>query len=758
MRNERSALLITILFSIVCIILFYNKLLFNLNTVYFIDSGDGIQSYYGVMYHAKYGQSLFHFDGMNYPYGENFFFSVNPANLGLLLNLFNRVIDISDYTLGIINGFMFFSIVLSAVFIHLILLRFKINNWYRVILAVFIAFISPQIYRMEGHYSLASLFVVPGIIWFMIKFDERPSVKLSIFISLFTLFVATLHLYFFAFSLLMWFTYYLHKTIVNADFKVKILATRGFHLFIQVLLPYLLISILVNIDTQITDRTNTPFGLIVYKNNFYSLFYPFGRIYENFVSWIINPGAVSQGGFEFLGAMVSITILYIVAKLVSNLFEIKRIKFFSPFNNTLIDLLSFVAIVSLLISFAYPFEQRYGQVILDNVGLFKQFRGISRFSWITYYSVSIIVVYLIFVQKKRTVFRVLVLFIMATDVYAANYQVQNKYDHKIEELDDKQNNTTNNSWLKKINPVDYQAIIVLPTYNNGSENIYDIRGGWALRYGMIASLKTGLPLVPIHLSRTSISQAQNNFCLFQEAYRYPIILDKFSASKKLVIIALKSELNENDIDFLKFGKKIDSNNDFDYYEMEPLSLKKRYQNLYSQKQKKVEDLINAGYVNDSKLYYFNDFDDKNKTPGYNSYGSWQHPSQHYLTIFEDTIPHAKSGTYKISFWMGNFNTDLIPRAFYNISLRDKTNRYYEDRIVLIGKEFKIIDGEWALIESEIKLNSPDDIVKLTIWNTELKDDTTVVDRLLIRPIDMDVIFQDEQSIFINNRLYLKKER
>lgn len=744
----------TIGICIIFIVFFYYKLLININSVYFVDSGDGIQSYYGVIYHVKYGSSLLHFEGLNYPYGENFFFSVNPANIGLVLKLINTFINISPYTLGVINGFVFLSLIFCSIFIYLILTRFIQNNIYKILLPVLITFICPQIYRMGGHYSLASLFVIPGILWFVSKFDELPSFKLSIIIALYTFFVATLHLYFFAFSVLIWVIYYIYKTLLPTGLSFKKIGLRFIYLIIQVVLPYIFINFLINLDVKILDRTKTPFGLLVYKNNFNSVFYPFGRIYENFISWFINPGPIGDGGFEFIGIVAALTLAFLILRFSINIFKLNKSKLLNPFNDPIINFLGFVAIISLLISFAYPFEQRYGKVLLDNVGLFKQFRGIARFSWITYFSTSIIAVYLIFAKQDRIWLKLVCVLLLFTDVYGTNYSIQEKYNNKIEELSDTDNNIELNRWMKLINPKDYQAILVFPNYNNGSENVYDERGSWVLRYGMISSLKTGLPLIPIHLSRTSISQAQSNFNLVQEPYRYPIILEKFKKDKKILIISLRSKINEDEQNFLNDCDLLNSNIYFDYYEISMEKLNNRFENLYTKKLKEINEKQKIENIYNSKSYYFNDFENHDTTIGYNSKGSRTHPLQHYLTFFEDTLPSAKRGEYLISFWVGNFKKDLVPRSYYSISIRDKFNRYYEDRLSILGREFKIIDNDWALIESTISLNNPDDIVKLTIWNTELKEGNTIVDRLLIKPINTNVYYFEGKNIYFNNRVYL----
>ncbi len=740
------AILITIAF----IVSFYWKLLLNINSIYFVSSGDGMQSYFGVYYQVKYGTSFLHFNGMNYPYGENIFFSVNPPLLSIILYPLNKVIDISNYIIGIFNLSILFSLIMSSAFLYLIFCRFINKKWQSILLAILITFINPQILRIGGHYSLAYLFIVPGIIWFLLKYKENPSKKIILYTSIYTFVISTLHLYFFAFSALIWLLFHLYNFITLKNKTSRILILKGLHFFIQVLLPYSIIMLLVRSDNFLTDRTATPWGLLHYNTNLTGLFFPFNKWYEPFFAQFINPANVDWEGKEYLGLFTAISFIYIVLKLFISIFTLNFKKILDPFGEPIISFFAWISFISTLVAFAYPLNTNFGSTVLDHVGLLKQFRGIARFAWITYISASIVGVYFVFKRINNKWLNILCLVILFFDAYQSNYKAQNNYNNKIEEISDKDNSTDNNKWIKSLKVNDYQAILTFPFYTNGSENIYDERGSWCLRYGMITSMKTGLPLYNIHMSRTSRSQAFSNFNLIQEPYRYPEILSKFDNQKKLLLICLENEINSNERDFLSSCTKISSNNEYSFYEVSMVELQERYNNLFEKQEIKSKKYLP---LNEAKNVFFNNFEYMNSSKAYYSKGAFSHPVQHYLTFFNDTIPNATSGEYIVSFWVGNFDRDLIPRSNIEIILMDKYGRPYDVLQTNIGKKFVIIDKNWALIESKIVLNNSTDKIKLTVWSDELKTDSNVIDRLLIRPINTNVYENSEGNIILNNRYY-----
>ncbi len=67
-------LIVVIIVGVVFTAALYGKILANSNDYMFTESGDGIKNYFTYAYHITHDSSYINFSGMNYPYGEHFFY------------------------------------------------------------------------------------------------------------------------------------------------------------------------------------------------------------------------------------------------------------------------------------------------------------------------------------------------------------------------------------------------------------------------------------------------------------------------------------------------------------------------------------------------------------------------------------------------------------------------------------------------------------------------------------------------------------
>ncbi len=118
------------------------------------------------------------------------------------------------------------------------------------------------------------------------------------------------------------------------------------------------------------------------------------------------------------------------------------------------------------------------------------------------------------------------LLLLFVDTYTFMDGHQDIINTSIKELDDKGNNLPEDNWLNKINPNQYQAIIPLPYFHVGSENLWLEPNSDILKNTFIVSLKTGLPTTGVAMSRTSLSQTFNQISLLLEPYRKLEILKR----------------------------------------------------------------------------------------------------------------------------------------------------------------------------------------------------------------------------------------
>ena len=241
MNNRIKGAIISCLIAVTLLFIFYGKILQSPNRYFFGNDNDGLQSYYTAVYHIRYDSSISLFSGMNYPYREQLLYTNCQPVVAMAMKFISSCFyDISAYVPAVFNLMMLFSLVIAVLFLYLIFLELKTSVLYAVVASVAIAFLSPQILRFGGHYSLSYVFFIPAIIYFILVFDRRPGFRKSIVAALFILLMSLFHAYYFALAASLLLFYWLIK-IINS-YKLRKLHIPLIHIAIQLIIPYLLIA------------------------------------------------------------------------------------------------------------------------------------------------------------------------------------------------------------------------------------------------------------------------------------------------------------------------------------------------------------------------------------------------------------------------------------------------------------------------------------------------------------------------------------
>ncbi|MES2590989.1 MAG: hypothetical protein V4608_03805 [Bacteroidota bacterium] len=765
--TERGILL-TVVLAMCCMVFFFGKLLQNPNQVYFGATDDGIQAYYGALYHVKYDTAYWHMNGMNYPYGDQVFFTGCQPFVSNPIKLISTVIDISNYTLGILNIIMLFSIFFCAVCLYLIFKHLRLPYAYSAIAATAISFLSPQIIRLACHYSLTYQFAIPLFLLLVLKFHQSPTIKKSVFISFLVFFMAGTHFYFFGFFALIaafyWAFVFFSKKITRSNFRFVSL-----HAFIQIGLPFLLFQIITFLIDNVHDRTNNPWGYLTYISNLTGVFYPFGKPYEPFYASFIKPEhPYTMEGFSYVGIVATIVSIVLTLVLLKRIFffEFKKIAWIT--DHPILNIFCWASVFALILSFGYPFKIRGYENWLQYVGLLKQMRGIARFSWAFYYIINIVAFYKVYQWMSyqnhilKKVVLTIALVLICLDAYYMASPVAPALNNRIARLEDKENILEEDKWLNEINTKDYQAIITLPYFHVGSESIWMIRASEIIGHVYITSLKTGLPTTSSVMSRTSLSQTYNNIPIILEPYRKLKILNDLKSQKPFLVLAIEQELNADEKQLLTKCKKLNETSLFSVYELPFEALLHRTDSLY---------VNTVKILNNSKTYTIGKFKytDSIKTFVYNTYNEKVNlnttKESYYLgrildynLVFNDTLPnYNEEQEYSVSFWMGNFTQDLYPRASCVLECIDSTGASYNRTEFGMHTRIRTLDGDNALIECPITIKNKNDHLAITIWHYEIFDNKKMIriSDLLIRP-SKDTLYKKNgtESIMFNNRTFL----
>lgn len=758
--------LVTVLTCIVLVI-FYGRIINSMNTVFFSTEGDGIQCYFNSYYLAKYDTTLMYSRSMNYPYGEVSFYTLSqPLAFGLVKFISNHVTDITGYTVGIVNFMMLISILLAAVFLYLLMTGLNLPVFFSALISIGITFLSPQLDRFGGHYTLAYLCAIPMLMYLLLLLHKsRGKIIYSILSGILLFILLTGHVYFMAFyAILILFYWFSEIALGRLENKWK----AALHIMLQLIIPVAVFYLITYYYVDLTpDKPSKPYGFLVYKASPESVFLPLYTEYGNFLHQLRNFGYVKWEGISYVGLVSAIGFFVILIGLIRKLFRKQWIPALQVTDNHFLNGMFWASFFALLYSFGIPFILGL-QSWVDLLGPLQQIRSIGRFAWIFYFVINIVVFYKLWQwqqNNRKSNVRLMLLIgciiMLFADAYLYIKSRQNSLYNKFPAWVDIKNETPDNQWAKQLNPEEYQAIIPLPFYHMGSDNYGMNTYCNILENSFLASMKTGLPVMAIYMSRASVSQSIKNIALVLEPYRKPEILDDLPNKKPFLVVAEKcTHYTEAEKNLLRCSRKVDSCTGFFLYHL-------AYDSLLTMTDKRknevFRDFAAKGIIQNDSLYksvagadiLLETFDVKGDSKGYQGKGITT-IGRNMNVLYDGPVPDSDSLGYSLSFWFSPINADLYPKTRIELILTDSIGNQCAYLNEMIGKMIRTVDGTWGLIECNLKSTIPADQIKVTVNNTQIKrNDFYTVDEILIRPDGCDVYYSGNYYAYKNNLFYFR---
>ncbi len=619
----------------------------------FGNGGDGLKNYFTMTHYIKYDHG-FHFSGMNYPYGENIFFTDNQPFYSLVLNWINtNIINIENDIVGIINLWMIFSIFLTGFFILKILKRFKLPDWYALIFAILITFLSPQLDRIGGHYALSYGWYIPGIWYFLLKIYDRKSSAFD-YLGLIIIFIisATTHLYFLAINSMLIILFSLVSILISRHKQYqKFIKTFSITVFIA-----LFVFFLLKYTDSITDRPVKPWGADYYISSFESVFLPNSGPVHNF----LHVGNQQFEGLAYVGLtgllFLAFFTVFLIAYIIKNRNDFSE-KIINEINEK--DSLLYTSIITatIILLFSSHFIHRLDFLgIINRIDILNQFRSLGRFAWVFYYIYTVFVSFFIyrhfsyFLNRKRYMLAYIPLFLVViiwNDEAGRNLSNAIKPIFNKNELLSNKNRSFTNILDKNNTKIDeFQAILQFPIAVSGPELFDTKNGGWTLNKSMQCSNETGLPIIDFSMSRTSIKQGLE---LLGLTGKLPIIKSRLSKmnDKPFLLLCNFETMSNREKEIAKKAKYLGKVDFVDLFELPIDSLKTSPNKIYHHLDP-ISLKHDTVFLEGSKGYfYFNNFEYNNSPFSFNGKGAVYYEND---TIVCKEIP-KDSLKYEISLWV-----------------------------------------------------------------------------------------------------------
>lgn len=506
------------------------------NRYLLVSEGDGLKSYYVSAYHLKHDSGYMHTRAMNYPFGESVLYTDCQPLLTNTIKATNGILPgLSGHFPAVLHILLMAGILFAALLLYDLFMMLGISMIYSVLWAVAIVFLSPQIERLQGHLSLAYVFVIPLAISLLFKASRNEKMVHGILYAALMGWASFTHLYYSAFLLLLLSTYTIWRFIQAPSPRWKVLFSG---LPLWTMLMFLGILLFQHFSDPFANRTNYPYGFLYYKAFPESVFLPLRQSYGAFFRVLSEFRYITWEGYAYTGLLAFLITLFLFFKGIRNLIALTLRKTMVLVNHPLLNILLWASILSLVFSFALPFRF-LPQWTVELLGPLKQFRGSGRFSWPFYYLINIAAVLILWQWRQKSKSGKLILMfatglLLFESVYSLDIQrnvLKNQRTRNT--LMEQSKNESLETWVQQ-HP--FQAILYLPYYHVGSENIWMTPVPGELENSFRLSLETGLPLMNVMLGRTSLDQTRMSVSLVLQAAEEPTILKFLNPAQPILLV------------------------------------------------------------------------------------------------------------------------------------------------------------------------------------------------------------------------------
>ncbi len=728
---------------------------------------DGLKNYYTYAYHIKNDDSYSNFKGMNYPYGDNIFFTDGHPLLSTLLKLCGDEASFTrTHSVGILNIILLLNVFLLFFVCYYLLKEFGVGKWVSLLFCLGMTLLSPQIFRMTGHFALSYSIALPLSWLFTVKFlknkKRRDVLLLLLGTNLLWLFThAYLGIICISFSLVIGVIDY----FLENEGKLK-----GYLKLLSVLIvPVLLFLFVSKLSDSHTNRTDNPSGFFNYNAQIDDVFIahhaPLRPVYDYITN---NHVSLNFEAWSYIGLSTTLLFVYFVIRWLIQSVKNRKIEFQTVHlkeGKLKVSLLA--SLVLFVFALAIPF-MLFPQ-LLEIIPFIKQFRSTGRFAW-PFHFVALVISATIFQRfyeesknnKRRILFTTLLL-------SAAFFNIIEGLPYHLEvgSFGTKDFNVLNYEMLsdeyqKSIKSIDskkYQAIMTLPYYFQGSESFsrpsYDI----PLEASMVLGYHTNLPVVNTNLGRTSIWENKNLVQLTSPNYYKKEVEKDFTDTRPLIIIKSNDPITQSETYIFSKCVLIKEGEFFSLYSLEVNELfKNNSKEIFQEFQDKRDELLNWKQFlvsNTSGFLYYNDFENLKSTKPFRDKGGFQ-SFKKGLNVYEEFAP----GTFKmkqeyvLSLWMNNKEQDALNLWFRLIlqSYNDETEEW-EDLLTTFPEQAETIYGDWSLMEMPFNLENNSNKIRIITKGKDNSKASLYFDDLLIREKGVDVykLYEDKKVLFYNNQ-------
>lgn len=724
--------------------------------------GDGFKAYMSPAWHALYDTSWSHFEGMHYPYGDHLVMS-DPQPL--VANAIKAVGPPGEARIQTVINWthlaMLGSILLSALFLYLLFERLQLPIWFAVGASVALSFLAPMVARMGFHFGLAQPAALSVVLYLVLRFQERPAWKWSLFIAAAVIFFSLFHFHYFGLLVLGLSLYFLVDALLGATRQS--VWTLLAHYAVQVLVPFVLLYSWINVGISVADRASQPWGFLYYRARLEGLFTSLDQPHWRWFSkWVSPLPPLDVEAVNYIGLVAGVfTVLVVFIQLRSG-FRKAIFPLEMPGRAFLLRLF-LSAVLLLFFALGLPFIISPLHELLRYLGPLQQFRALGRFSWYFFYAANISgLAWFAYLWRSKPWLLCLPLGILGLEAW---FFIQSRDVG----LDSVPGLAAEESVMQRAiqQPSDYQAIFTIPFFHLGSESFWLEPYGALQQEAMVLALRSGLPLQNAMLSRTSLGQTLRQLQMVSEPYREPAIRADFPNERPLLLLYDREEAARQAPRWSHFTHNLDTfgmelvfvQGTVNYYNV-PLDYFSK--NLQHRREQVVMEIEGASLIPNGKYkvsprlapFVVHSFDEESSRHPYQGRGGFEGEGKKENLLYTWQIPEQSAGVaHTISYWFF-VQADLQSRGTCVLRERNPNGTVAQEQSAELHRHWTVFDTNgWVLLEFPFRPQQAGNQLEIVLKNDLIGRRPIFADELLIRPADMSVFASNSRWLWKNNRFY-----
>jgi hypothetical protein len=517
---------------------------------YMFDSGhDGFKNYMSTAWHVQHDSSMVHFTGMGHPYGEHVLFTDNQPIFSTALQWWHHnVEDIGGQVVGLVNKFQVFSILLGCLALFLLFRKLHLPVWYAGLGAIILVFLSPQYLRFSGHFGLSHIFVIPTMLYWLCRYEERESKRYqSLHIGFLVWFSAQLHFYYMGLAAL-FLSLYIGYHLLR-DRRWSNWVRRLSHWTVMVIVPFAFLNIWMHWANYAPDRSTTPYGFTAYIGMWEGILLPykFMPLHEWIGKHIIPIRPVETEAESYAGAIAFFYFLWMLFSGFRIFGKSWNEAAYHRVHKHFLRGILFATLLLVLFACGFPYAIKSMRWIIDYMGPLRQFRSQGRFTWVFFYVINTLIFYGAWNWGRRFVgfgaknrfpqFKYFILWVPLVVLGYEAYLFQKlRPAHTVENVALREVAAKDpEHWLNKVDFKPYQALLPLPYYHIGSENIWKEFDANHYHRCTETAFHTGLPDMGVNMSRTSIGDMLRSMQLSLLPAQVPALVSDLPDKRPLAL-------------------------------------------------------------------------------------------------------------------------------------------------------------------------------------------------------------------------------